>query len=354
MTGPGRMLDGWVSVLPAAGQRFVEMAYVAVGTFFVLSGFVLARSYFSTLWDRSSLVQYGIARWARLYPVFFLSLLVIAPIMLVDLLFAPGLGGPGQRFGYLLNYGLVLQGWSPLPVDWNPPAWSLSCEVFFYLCLPAAIVPLRRVSGRGVLGIALVAIAFPPVVRALAEEWKPLLHLGDFLMGIAAAGLYELLMRRGPRLAGRGHCVYLPSALLGAAVILAGPSSAPWSLLDTLLRVANAGFILGLAFGGGWPARALSGRAALLGGTASYAMYILHIPLLWWYKRSPVYHALGATAVAALFFFAALVVVSALVYRFVEDPANQRIRERLGRRLGKRCTLMRPEKASAARIPLHC
>ncbi|MCC6859654.1 MAG: acyltransferase [Bryobacterales bacterium] len=348
MTGPGRMLGAWPEALPQAARHFMEMAYVAVGTFFVLSGFLLARGYASTVWDRRTLLRYGIARWARLYPVYFLSLLAIAPLVL----FEPGPGNAGRQAGYLLHYSLVLEGWRPLPVDWNSPAWSLSCEVFFYLCLPAALVPLRRITTLRLLAAAAPALAIPPLARALVPGCKPLLHLGDFLIGIAAAGLYEILTRRGAGLAGRGHRLYAPAILLASAVIAAGPASAPWPLLDTALRLANAGLVLGLALGGGRLARALSGRTALLGGTASYAMYILHVPLLWWYKRSALSSALGGTAAAAAFFLAGLVLVAALVYRFLEEPANRWLRRRLDGRLSR--TGEPPEKAAMARIPLHC
>ena len=45
LTGKGMMLESWVQTLPGGLQELVRGGYLAVGTFFVLSGFVLARSY---------------------------------------------------------------------------------------------------------------------------------------------------------------------------------------------------------------------------------------------------------------------------------------------------------------------
>ena len=62
----------------------IRGGYLAVTTFFVLSGFVLARSYAATAWNRGKLLRYGVGRFARVYPVYVLSLLVVAPFIAAD------------------------------------------------------------------------------------------------------------------------------------------------------------------------------------------------------------------------------------------------------------------------------
>jgi peptidoglycan/LPS O-acetylase OafA/YrhL len=78
--------------------------------------------------------------------------------------------------------------------------------------------------------------------------------------------------------------------------------------------------------GGGVAARALSSNLAVYLGTSSYAMYILHVPLLWWYLRWS--RAESATAYLTL-----VIAVSACVYYFVEEPANRYLRSRVQRPL---------------------
>src|SRR5207302_8313567 len=88
LTGKRMMLDAWVHSLPAAAQAILRGGYLAVGAFFVLSGFVMARSYGSTTWNSRSLIRYGVGRFARLYPTYLLTLLLISPFV-TDYLFRP-------------------------------------------------------------------------------------------------------------------------------------------------------------------------------------------------------------------------------------------------------------------------
>ncbi len=79
------MLEKFFAAWPDALHNLIRHGPLAVGTFFVLSGFVLQRSYASKTWTGSHLIRYGAARFARVYPVYALSLLLIAPIAFNDL-----------------------------------------------------------------------------------------------------------------------------------------------------------------------------------------------------------------------------------------------------------------------------
>lgn len=329
LSGKGKMLEGALAALPGPLYTLIHSGYIAVGTFFVLSGFVLARSYGATEWNRRNLLRYSVARWARVYPVYLLSLVILAPIIYSEL----SSGRPAitdERASLLVNYGFVLQGWTgTLPVHWNTPAWSLSCEMFFYICFPLAVCVLRGVAWHRVLIPAGIALALPTVLAGfhVPIDWKPIIHLGDFLIGIAAAGAYAALEHRDSPLMGRGYWLYAPAALLGIAII-AFPILVPGPMfVSSALRPLNAMLITGLALGGGFPARALSTPAVTFLGQASYSMYILHIPLLWWFKRTWVYQAsVMPQFAAALIYVGGVVTVSGLVFRHFEEPANRRIR----------------------------
>ena len=311
------MLEPWVQQLPTALQSVVHGGFLAVSTFFVLSGFVLARSYSGTEWDRRKVIEYTAARYARVYPVYVVSLLVLAPIM-YEYLTAPNRTGQVEL---LAHYGLVLQGWAGTPtVQWNTPAWSLSCELFFYACFPLLLIAIRRVQWVILAAAAVIAQVVLPQT-GIPAAWKPVLHLSDFAMGISAAGIYDAVRSRD-WLTGRGYWLYVPGAA-GLVAFIAARAGA----FAPAVPLLNAALLVGLAIGGGVPARALSTRAALLLGKASYAMYILHIPLLWWFKRTWFYTS-GKIShqVAAVLYIGAVVLVSGAVWRSVEEPANRRIR----------------------------
>ena len=333
LTGKGMMLEPWVQTLPGGLQSLLRGGYLAVGTFFVLSGFVLARSYGEHEWDRGSLVRYGIARMARVYPGYLLSMLIVSPFI-YRALFA---GGPaaGRRGTLLANYGLVLQGWTgPLGVGWNTPAWSLSCELFFYLCFPALLMFFARPTWRRVVAGAVVSIALPIALAQLHVPgwWKPLYHTADFLAGIVASYLFDALAESRWTFERIGMWLYGVAGSAGA-LLVAFPGLVRGVLnLNNALRPLNVAVLIGLAIGGGLPARLLSTRWMKYLGQTSYSMYILHVPLLWWYARYAERNtSAGSQALAAVIYIAGVVVISALAFELVEEPANRLIRRRWAR-----------------------
>lgn len=330
ITGKHMMLEEWALTLPHQVQSLLRGGYLAVQTFFMLSGFVLARSYASTRWNRRSLMRFGIARFARIYPAYLMSLVLIAWFV-VEFLFGPG-RDPGQKVQVVGDYLFVLQGWTgSLSVGWNTPAWSLSCEFFFYLCFPLLFLWFRSASMPKILA-ALCLSFITPITLAHAGVpgiWKPVHHLSDFVAGIAAAGLYGAALRAAPWLRGRGYWLYLP-ALAGGAAFIIHPEVLYGTLanLNTVLRPLNVLLLAGLALGGGPTARALSTNIAEYLGKASYSMYILHIPLLWWYSRFTL-QTLGSAPHlgTAMLYLAVVVGASIAAFERVEAPANRWIRD---------------------------
>jgi peptidoglycan/LPS O-acetylase OafA/YrhL len=332
IAGPGRMLGALVQTFPVPVQTFLISGFFAVPTFFTLSGFVLARNYSATQWNRTSLVRYGIARWVRIYPVYVISLLIIAPLMFRDLVSAPKAALQGQEWPLFLNYVMVLQGWSgELPVSWNTPAWSLSCEFFFYLCFPLILVLLGRGRRRSTIVAACAGMGLPVFLRAinLDADWKPLWHVGDFLLGIACSGIYSAMVEYWPKLVGKGYWLYWPAAV-GTGLVASFPWVAKHMHVNDALRPLNVMLLLGLALGGGWLARWLSTRTVLLLGDSSYSTYILHVPVLWWYKRNWLRHFSFVPAeFAAVLYVAIVLLLCVMVFKVYESPLNKHLRKAL-------------------------
>jgi peptidoglycan/LPS O-acetylase OafA/YrhL len=333
ISGPGMMLEPFAKSLPAGPRALLRGGYLAVGTFFALSGFVLSRRYSKSVWNRKNLYKYAIGRVARIYPVYALSLLLIAPFILMDF-----------RPAWVANYVLLLQGWfDAIPVYWNTPAWSLSCELFFYCCFPLAIMLCSEASWLGAAALAGTACMLTSVMRSLdfQEAWKPLMHFSDFLIGIAAANMYGLLSRRGSRFRLSGRWLYLPCTAAAVAII-AQPDSWRWTTLNGILRPLNAVILVGLALGGGLLARFLSTDTAVYLGKSSYSLYILHVPLLWWYKFADPVNPLPPF-LSGLLYTTIAVGASAFVFRWFEEPANLRVRDALQ----SRASILRPSAPSS-------
>jgi peptidoglycan/LPS O-acetylase OafA/YrhL len=336
LAGKNMMIEPWVRSLPSGLQAFIHGGYLAVGTFFVLSGFVLARSYSTASWNRGSLIRYGVARIARVYPAYLLSLAIVSPFIF-DWCFPTGRTGPApaEQVAQLANYGFVLQGWAAKrAVFWNTPAWSLSCELFFYLCFPLVAACLSARTWPRILATVAGCLALPTFLVAISvpAPWKPVHHMADFLLGIAASAAYDWIVQS--RILRRGFWLYAPAAAAGTAIVSFPALVERWMTLNGALRPINMALLIGLALGGGFPARALSSKLAGYLGKASYSMYILHIPLLWWFKRCWLYRSgILSQNGCALVYIAGVVAVSTAASEWFEEPANRRIRNWVGARL---------------------
>jgi peptidoglycan/LPS O-acetylase OafA/YrhL len=331
ISGKGMMLEPWTKSLPSAGQSLVWSGHRAVQTFFVLSGFVLARSYNRSRWERHDVVKYVAARFARIYPVYILSIAIVSPFIF-DSMMRPA-RTPLVKAGLLLNYAFVLQGWTGnLGVGWNTPAWTLSCEFFFYLFFPLLFIWLRDAGKWTLAAVMLAAIALPTLLAhaGVPATWKPLHHMADFAAGIVTARLFDMM--NVPALRRFGAWFYLPALVLGALLIIYPgvmdiANYRGWGGdVNTGLRPLNVLALIGLGLGSGTGARLLSTAWAEYLGKASYSMYILHVPVLWWYNKWAIQQGIMPLNVAAAVYMAIVIAVSAISFEVVEKPVNRWIR----------------------------
>src|SRR2546427_5665250 len=134
-----------VTVIPgmealSGGSVFFNLGVGSVSLFFVLSGFILTYNYADVFRDGVSAAGYKRFVWDRLtkiYPVHFLTLLVVLPIAA----FSPHLPLDWRAVPVHL---LLQQCFWPSPTPafskyLNVPSWSISCELFFYFLAPTAM-----------------------------------------------------------------------------------------------------------------------------------------------------------------------------------------------------------------------
>lgn len=276
LLGKGNIYEPVALALPAPLEAILRKGYLAVPVFFVLSGFVLTRSYAATEWTPGSLWRYLAGRFARVYPVYLLSLLIVAPFIVK---------AKDVPKGWLVAMHVTLvQGWwvGHYTAGWNTPAWSLSCEIFFYLIFPILIFAMKDWGWSRTLCAAAVACLLTYWMDAwgISDQIKPLIHTADFLMGIAAARAFELLTQRNEV---PGGSWFYGIGLTGSFLLIGYAQFLPPSIPPAvLLRALNALVLIGLGLGGGSVARWFSSKPLVYLGKASYGMYILHVPILWW------------------------------------------------------------------------
>lgn len=320
-----------------AGLALIERARLAVDFFFILSGFVLAHVYGQAVrrggYDHR---RFLIARLARIYPAHAFMLGFMALLALAALL----LNQPFDRQEYsasgFLQALFLVHAWfpTPSPNEWNGPSWSLSAEWAAYLAFPVfAWVGLRRRRSPWVtlaLAIGLFAAA-DAFYRARYGEILPHAELvlgvlriaPEFLFGI---GLYQLSARLQPSSA------VARAWATGAATTLVLLMS--FSADERLTVFVSGVFIMSLA----WLARCGGDRAfahpwALAAGEASYALYLVHLPLLILWKNGMamlvgVDSAYRMTLPEAAVLLVISVTAAFALHFFWERPARRWVRDR--------------------------
>ena len=341
----------WVHWTNPWARSFVGSGYVAVSLFFVLSGFILTYTHCGEEPPKPiALRPFYVSRFARIYPVYAVGLLLMAPFFVVAHL----------RKGDLTNLAVeglavltLIQAYFPrIALAWNVPAWSLSAEAFFYLVFPL-LAPIVVRSRTGVaVGTAILAWTFsvgacilyitvqPDGVPVSTSEvigfwinllkYSPILRLPDFVIGIVAGRLF---LDRRVRTALAPHAPWMSFAVAGLVLaVLVTAERIPYVMLHNgLLSPLFAVLVIALAFGTGPLARALSIKVMGTLGEASYSLYILHLPLLI-LTLTAMKRLLGAPAAGYAFVIAfqiAIVLLSVVCFRQIEIPMRDRVRDAL-------------------------
>lgn len=294
---------------------FLGHGYLAVSLFFVLSGFVLTYNY-ADRWGETRFSKFLVARFARIYPMYLLALLL-------QLRFY-------WRAATVITTLAVLfmvQSWtvmpSQLPSEWNFPAWTLSIEWFFYLCFPLLLLGVEKMKNKtaGLWITALVSVAVGGVQAAIGgrHSWLaahiplPLLRLPEFYLGM-------LLARYQPSRSFSGRLPILISVT--AAILLLVLNT---HRFVTLIVIPFAAIIWLLANEYSPLQRLLESRLLVLLGGASYAIYLLQLPLRNWLvmKTSPAGELANANIYIPL-----LILVGIFLFLAFEQPTRSWIREK--------------------------
>jgi len=302
--------------IPVPLKTLLLNGYLGVTFFFVLSGFILHLTYRDRIVTSEQVKRFGIARFARLYPVYLLAVLAMLP-------FATLKGWADVPQFLLLHWWIPngALGWN----DWNMPTWTLSVEFFFYLCFPLLSRLTEKLGSGTLLGLIAALLVFAAITGSSAlidnrlallvwMKWTPvpLLRLPEFLIGMFAAELHL-----------RGHSARIPAwaialLLIGGLALATSPRIAAFATaMSALLIMAIAGDQRSRF------ARALSARWLVLLGAASYALYLMHQPV-----HFAVLALLGSSKAMVALQYPILIAGSVALFLFYEEPAREWIRKR--------------------------
>jgi peptidoglycan/LPS O-acetylase OafA/YrhL len=306
---------------------------LALDAFFVLSGFLIVASWravrerHGSLWRAAA--DYGRRRGARILPGYYLSLLILVPLVAPHLFRSPGdlalLAGVQQY----LRPGL--------PSEVNVVYWSLTTEVHFYVLAPLVAVALKVLGARVTIAASLaLAVWWQATTPGGLPQSLVFGRVDQFVLGAALAPVVaafdkgarpRLVRMLQPRAVGIALVVALISLGVWQGAILAGTAKAHAYLLHPAVGLVMAAILLRLMTLG--RPTFLEHPGLRLAGIVSYGVYLFHYPILEYGFRwigigardpGPAYLMIAATITLTLVSF----IVGGASYALVERPFFRR------------------------------
>lgn len=335
---------------------FYHHAFFAVDLFFLLSGFIFFWFYADKIADRKTpFGNFMCYRLTRLYPVHFITLLslIILQYIMISMNGHTFIIQNNDTYHFLLNL-FVIHSWgfekTPALNGFNGPSWSVSVELLLYLLF--FLISWKKLHRNKGLLVAIV------VGGAIIQHFYSMIGQGiySFFLGGLTYHFYAWLIER--KNARRITTIVTMAAIMLWVVVLTeyafsyirdislllmkkvlpGKDETFHMALFSLSRntffrtIISPITILTLALSE-TTRGSLKIKWALVLGNASYALYLLHFPLMVFFfiavdtlgiSRN-VFHS----PLTLLLFYSLLIPLSILTHYYFEIPVQEIFRKRL-------------------------
>ncbi|HYQ70291.1 MAG TPA: acyltransferase [Gammaproteobacteria bacterium] len=320
--------------------RLADSCWLGVDLFFVLSGFLITRILYDARSSPHYFRNFYGRRVLRIFPVYYgsllLGLLVIPPWLSAEAT-QSFFQAQGWYWLYLSNIHIAIHGWPEAPIG---HFWSLAIEEQFYLIWPLLVLALNREK--------LIQVSLLCMIVALALRiWLPFdmdrtaayVMLPTRMDSLAAGAIIAMVMRGpgGIRSLGRVPAILAVGCGLVLAIIylwerrLAPMNTVVATVGYTLIAT---GFAAVVAMTVAAPQhsrlrRLLSAPTLVMLGKYSYALYVIHVPIIWMLRKAGFQadlfprvfgSSLPGVAVFSVVALAISLALAMLSYRYLESP----------------------------------
>ncbi|RYY73213.1 MAG: acyltransferase [Gammaproteobacteria bacterium] len=254
--------------LPLPGH-LTAVGALGVAIFFVLSGFLMGYLYGESAWNTQSVVKYGIARFSRIAPIYWVVIAVCLILTQIDpnfILPIEGTKSVARHVFFSGNVGVF---------------WSIPLEVQYYVFF---IFVWWGISYKLKLPYALPFLIFVCAVLMLSQSFWPHLSVPNKLHLFLAGTIAGMAPRRSWISA--KDKLALSLLQIGALIILIVPYymfRGIQGIYDSVpLAVAYAIAIYLLSISSGWTNFLFANPVMRKIGQASFSIYLLHLMVLYY------------------------------------------------------------------------
>jgi peptidoglycan/LPS O-acetylase OafA/YrhL len=344
----GRLYSGHIRYFPV-----VSNGWIFVDFFFVLSGFVIYYTYSQKLTDISSIINFFIRRFGRVWPLHAAVLLVLIAMELLKFYSARhGAAVESPPFtevysvpSIFTNIALVQALGFDSILTWNIPSWSISVEVCTYLIFAFSLCRLKwrsyAVPLCFAIGSGIVLFSFSSMEET--HGFSLFRCLFGFYAGVAASFIFSQRNVRFPRSETLATVLEIFAILAAIGVVLGAKTH-----LAFAAPLIFGFVVIVFAHERGAISRLVTKAPFTFLGDRSYSIYMLHFVILLTLTRfvkatsggftnalSVHYVPLensnvrlvyvgsdaAADAIVAIF-IAVLLVASSVTYKFIENPGR--------------------------------
>jgi peptidoglycan/LPS O-acetylase OafA/YrhL len=321
----------------AYNLTFIRNFYLMVNLFFVLSGFLIYKTYSSKLKNIKEVLRFQFLRFGRLYPVhiFFLTIFVVIEIIKYFAQNNFGITSPNSQpfhennITALFQNIFLLQAIGPTnnAITFNLPAWTISVEFYTYFLFALIVLYLKKYKNFFFFGFFIISLSFLLISKNYYGFDLLLNCFSGFFLGSIAAYLENKIKVTLPK-----YTSLVVFIMIVSFLIFKRNSS-----YDPIIFFLTTSLIITLtANKKGYLNKILKLRLFVWLGTISYSLYMSHFCIIWIVNqfirvvlKKPEILIGGKSIpqltnfesfIAAILILSTVLIVSSLVHKFIEKP----------------------------------
>ncbi len=308
------------------GDKF-SIGFAGVDLFFVISGFIIHFTSKNYLNNPSKLKEYLQKRFIRVYPIYWIitTILFLSSWLIVLLLNKNifSIGYPNTVSAYIQTYLLL-----PLHFAINPVTWTLSYEIFFYLCFAILIISKRLwIIPASILVVSFynIFINVPEVVEVKLNYFNFVFsgYNFEFMFGFLIYQFYEKI-----KLSNIISVILLILSI--SIIVLFGYEIGDYDSYKRVLTFGLPSGLILLSLLNLENSDAISfPKFTLTLGDASYALYLIHFPMMLLMNKFPQMMGYSFTAeqevLYSYFIIFSIIISSVYIHKWIEIPVAKKL-----------------------------